>query len=270
MSEYKKVEGLARGLKLLGLIGSFPSGRARIVNLANASGLHRTTVKRLLETLRAEGYLNYDVNNRYYYLALKARQFGDGCVDEAWLVATAMPALMELQAEVIWPTDIATPEGDQMVIRESTRRFSPFAFHDTMIGARIPMLYTAVGRAYLGYSSDQVRRAIAMYVAKDVERISGEQAMIEQLGKQAREQGFGANFGEWLEQRRFGGLAMPIQLQDGRVLGCINVVFLNSAVSPSEAVKRFLEPLQRTAARIEAELAENSYTMPEARQLSHA
>jgi hypothetical protein len=35
-------------------------------------------------------------------------------------------------------------------------------------------------------------------------------------------------------------------------------------------VKRFLEPLQRTAARIEAELAENSYTMPETRQLSHA
>lgn len=267
MSEYKRVEGLARGLKLLGLIGTFESGRARIVDLANASGLHRTTVKRLLETLRSEGYLNYDVNNRYYYLALKARRFADGCVDEAWLVATAMPALMELQSEIIWPTDIATPEGDRMVIRESTRRFSPFALHDTMIGARIPMLYTAAGRAYLGFSSDQVRRAIAMYIARDAGRIGGEHALIQRLGQQAREQGYGANFGEWLKQRRFGGLAVPIQLDDGLVLGCISVVFLNSAVSPSGAVSLFLEPLQRMANRIQAELAE-SYAMPETRLLS--
>ena len=249
MAQYKKVEGLIRGIELLRLIGTFESGRARVTDLTAASGLHRTTVKRLLETLRSVGYLTYDEKNRRYYLALKARQLSEGFVDEKWIVATASPALLKLQSEVVWPTDLATPEGDQMVIRESTRRFSPFSFHRSMTGTRLPMLTTSVGRAYLGYCSGPERKAIATYVDARSDSRLYNGAYVEKIAKETRQQGYGSSFGDWSNERKFGGIAVPIQV-DGRVFGCINVVFLRSSILPEAAVEKFVAPLWNTAKNI--------------------
>lgn len=50
---YKDVRSLARGLDVLKALNRAPGGRASTTDLAKACGVHRTTVKRLLETLRA-------------------------------------------------------------------------------------------------------------------------------------------------------------------------------------------------------------------------
>lgn len=252
--KYKKVEGLARGLELLRLVSNMESGRARVAELASETGLHRTTVKRLLETLCGEEYLTYDRDNRYYYLSLRARQLSEGFVDEKWIVATAAPALVELLGDVVWPSDLATPQGDQMVIRETTRRFSPFSFHRSMVGTRIPMASTSVGRAYLAYCTDQQRRAIVAYMDAYAESDRDNAATVELLVEQTLAQGYGSSYGEWSAERRFGAIAVPMRLGD-QVLGCINIVFLLSSISPSEAGQRFAEPLWRAARKIEATLA---------------
>ena len=50
-ADYKTVRGLSRGLLLLNLLNKFDGG-ATVGTLAEFSGLHRTTVRRLLETLQ--------------------------------------------------------------------------------------------------------------------------------------------------------------------------------------------------------------------------
>lgn len=50
---YKTVRGLSRGLLLLKLLNKFDGGATPGL-LAEFSGLHRTTVRRLLETLQEE------------------------------------------------------------------------------------------------------------------------------------------------------------------------------------------------------------------------
>jgi IclR family mhp operon transcriptional activator len=52
-TDYKTVRGLSRGLLLLNLLNKFDGG-ATVSTLAEFSGLHRTTVRRLLETLQEE------------------------------------------------------------------------------------------------------------------------------------------------------------------------------------------------------------------------
>jgi DNA-binding IclR family transcriptional regulator len=48
-----------------------------------------------------------------------------------------------------------------------------------------------------------------------------------------------------------GAIAVPILSRD-RVLGCVNVTFTRSAMSPVEAAHQFLAEMRRTAGRIGA------------------
>ncbi|EXJ11818.1 helix-turn-helix domain-containing protein [Nitrincola nitratireducens] len=52
-TEYKTVRGLTRGLLLLNTLNRLDGG-ASISELAKLTGIHRTTVRRLLETLQDE------------------------------------------------------------------------------------------------------------------------------------------------------------------------------------------------------------------------
>ena len=61
-TEYKTVRGLTRGLMLLNMLNRLDGG-ASVGLLAELSGLHRTTVRRLLETLQDEGYVRRSLSD---------------------------------------------------------------------------------------------------------------------------------------------------------------------------------------------------------------
>ncbi|VFS59728.1 YiaKLMNOPQRS operon repressor [Raoultella planticola] len=123
-ADYKTVRGLSRGLLLLNLLNKFDGG-ATIGTLAEFSGLHRTTVRRLLETLQEEGYVRRSRSDDSFRLTLKIRQLSEGFRDEHWISALATPLLGELLREVLWPTDISTLDVDAMVVRETTHALQP-------------------------------------------------------------------------------------------------------------------------------------------------
>ncbi len=50
-AEYGTVRSLVRGLELLRVLNRHDKGRASLAQIASGTGLHRTTVRRLLETL---------------------------------------------------------------------------------------------------------------------------------------------------------------------------------------------------------------------------
>ena len=111
-AEYKAVRGLSRGLLLLNLLNKFDGG-ATVSTLAEFSGLHRTTVRRLLETLQDEGYVRRSRSDDSFRLTIKVRQLSEGFRDEHWISALATPLLGELLREVLWPTDITTLDVDE-------------------------------------------------------------------------------------------------------------------------------------------------------------
>ncbi|MNE99604.1 DNA-binding transcriptional activator MhpR [compost metagenome] len=64
-----------------------------------------------------------------FRLALKVRELSEGFRDEQWISAIAAPLLGDLLQRVVWPTDICTLGVDEMVVRETTHRFSRLSFH---------------------------------------------------------------------------------------------------------------------------------------------
>ncbi len=253
---YRHVQGLSRGLAILHAISRTTNGCATITDLSAVTGLHRTTVRRLLKTLETEGYVRRSASDDSYRLAHKIRQLGDGFTDDEWISEIGAPVLGELLQKLVWPSDLSTIDGTSMLVRETTHRFSPLSFHRAMIRQRMPVLTTAAGRAYLAHCGPEEREEILrMILAGDDEQaaLARNRLQVDRVLERVLQQGYASNDGEWTQQSKVSALALPLR-HHGRVLGAINVVFLKKAVTISEGAERYLPHLRAAAWKIEQRL----------------
>ena len=248
---YKEVRGLARGLQVLKALNRLPGGIGSTTELARACDLDRTTTKRLLETLRAEGLVRQGERDGQYYLTFEIRSLSEGFQDEAWITRIG-PMMQAAVRELHWPCDLATPEAGFMVVRESTHRWSALSQHRTMIGEKLPMLVTATGRAYLAASSPAERNALIDLLRQREDqwgKLARDTEYIERIVAETRRRGHAVNQGEWIRERDFGAIAVPVR--HGRdLLGALNLVFPKSAVQEEDIERRYLPALKRLAAAI--------------------
>ncbi|MBP0636766.1 MULTISPECIES: DNA-binding transcriptional regulator [unclassified Cupriavidus] len=256
---YANVRGLTRGLDVLRALNRMESGRATAQQLAQETGLHRTTVRRLLETLLAQGFVRRSESDDTFRLTLQVRTLSEGFTDDEWISTTAAPLMGELLQQVVWPSDLTTPDGDAMIIRETTHRFSPLSFHRAMVGRRLPMLLTASGRAYFANCTEPEQESIVAMLRSGAggERqaaLASDAQFVQNLVKRVRQDGFSTNHGDWSEQRNISAIAVPLRAGE-RVLGSLNVVYLSRALKPAEAEAKFVAPLAGIAGKIAAGLA---------------
>ncbi len=255
-TEYKAVRGLIRGLALINSLNRVDGG-ASTAKLAQLSGLHRTTVRRLLETLQAEGYVRRSESDDSYRLTLKVRELSEGFRDEQWIGSIAAPLLGELLQEVVWPTDLCTLDGDDMIIRETTHRFSRLSFHRSMVGRRLPLLMTATGRAYFAFCPTAEREElIELMIARKDEQspLAADRRFVERLVEHTRRIGYGENNAHWEMERKIAAVAVPI-MHEQRVMGCLNLVYIAKAMPVEEAARRYLGAMRKVVSTIENGLA---------------
>lgn len=253
--QYKNVRGLSRGLELLHLLNRAYGG-AKIKDLAEWSGIHRTTVRRILETLSSEGYVRRSPSDDSYQLTIKVRDLSEGFQDAQWISQLAAPLLGQLLQEVIWPTDLCTRDGDAMVIRETTHRFSKLSFHRDMVGRRLPLLMTAIGRAYIAYCPDEERDEILTQLRQQGDRqgeLANDDDYVRRVIRQTRDQGYGANNRDWGAEGNIAAIARPI-MREGEVVGCINLVYIAEAMTPEEAANKYLKNINSIIGKIEDQL----------------
>lgn len=259
MAKYTNVRGLARGLQVLRALNAMDNGRATSQQLSEATGLHRTTVRRLLETMVEEGVVRRSVSDDSFRLTLAVRALSEGFTDDERIATVAPPIMGQLMQRVVWPSDLTTPDGGAMIIRETTHRFSPLSFHRAMVGRRLPMLMTAAGRAYFAACPDAEREDILDLLrlgegGETQRKLAADDGFVRNLVRQVRKDGYGSNRGDWDDQRKIGAVAVAIPY-DGRVLASLNVIYLDHAIGAQEAARRFVPELQRAAAEMVAALA---------------
>ena len=234
--------------------------RAAVHTLADALRLPRTTTFRLLETLRAEGYVERDPTNDCYRPAIRARALSEGFDDEAMLVHIARPLLTALGVAIPWPLAIATADGATMMVRQTTYREAAgpdgvFALEPHGVGVRVPMLGTAAGRVYLAHCSKQERDALLELLSRSSlpeDRLARNRTEVERLLNETRAQGFGMANGE----RRVAdevGLALPVRRNE-RVLATLGIRYVASALPLRSAVEQFLPRMRHLVQQIEVSL----------------
>lgn len=249
----RPIRALHRGLAVLTQLNQLQ--RASINTLALAVRLPRTTTYRILETLRAAGYVTRDRKDDCYLPTLRVCTLSAGYDREVMLEQRARPLLAELSREILWPLTLSTPSGPSMLVRETTDRNCPLALEPIEVGARLPMLSTAAGRAYLAWCAPQLRNAVLELLAhspRPEDRLAQDRQECERLMSETRTQGFSlATRARRVSEET--SLAIPIRAED-QVLATLMVRFAATAVTLRSAAEQFLPRMREIVTSLERHL----------------
>ena len=161
---------LLRGLTLLEMIGDAREG-ATVTDLAAHSGLDKGTVSRLLSTLREAGWAYQSPEDRRYRLAGKALALSHDYTNRVDLRALAMPLLSRLRDEWNETVHLGVIEGNEVVYVERLDGTASVQVV-SIVGQRLPMARTAMGKAFLSAlpAEERERRAKEQQLVRHTER----------------------------------------------------------------------------------------------------
>lgn len=252
MASFNTVRALQRGLDVLEALNRCDGAKAQ--HLARVVQLPRPTVYRLLETMQTLGYVTRSESDESWHLTLRVKALAAGFHDDTWVTRIAAPILRALGRDVLWPVDLVTFERDRMVIRETTHPASPFSIDRGMVSVRLPILRVSSGRAYLAFCPADEREATLERLrrsANEDDRPARDRAYVEQMLARTRADGYGSRTEGF--NPHTASISVPVTWND-RVLACITLIWIASALSFDEAVGRYLAPLRRAAGEIQAGL----------------
>ena len=239
------VQTLAKGLALIASFG--PDARSMtIADAANRTGYSRAAARRILRTLEALDYARQEGGR--YSLTPKVLTLGFSFLRSSEIGERVNPILRRASDEIRETCSLGLPSGTNMVyVAHAICEDRLFSTRFT-IGARLPMVATAIGRAYLAHLDPATRETKMTEIAPKSETphtVIDRGALRVLLNKVAA-QGYAATE----EEYELGALsvAVPVPGASGHAIGAINVVVNKGRVTLKDMAEDFV-PILNEAAR---------------------
>jgi IclR family mhp operon transcriptional activator len=223
------------------------------------TGLPKSTLVRLLETLIDEGYVVRVSRREGYALTEAVLRLSAGMRHRDVLVDVARPLMEAFTQEHRWQVSLATSENSWMVVRFTTRHLSPFAREEIFLNRRVTLLKSAIGRAYMASCSPEEQEYILRLVEDrgpgEIEDAGGRERLAAIL-RRVRRDGYATIVRPPDDPSR--SFAIPILDRDrpDRPLGSVVIFYYRSVMTEAEAVAKYLPPLQALSGAIADGLAE--------------
>ncbi len=160
---------LERGLDVL---RAFRPGTEYLTNgdLSDLLGLAKSTVSRLTQTLVRTGFLDYDGGRSAYRLAPTFLGLAHAMHQGSSLLQAASPLMIKVAREHQVNVSLAAADRDEMIYLESIRLSQRKTPRNVLVGQRLPMDITSLGRACLaGLGEAQRETLIATFCARRCE-----------------------------------------------------------------------------------------------------
>lgn len=250
---YPPVESVRRALEVLTALN-----RLRIATVGDLhlkTGLPKPTIVRMLDTLIVDGYVARDNMCGGYRVTHRVRLLDSGYDGIAQILEIARPRAVDLTNQIKWPVGLAVLDGDAMAVQLWTGPISPWVHINTLLGHRPNLVTSAMGRAYLAFSSDAERERLIQMLREKPEMNFGpeEEARFRAILAHVREEGYALRAPR-TEPRRNTTIAMPIR-SNGSVLASMTVSFFTTSVPKSRVGVRIIKPLRETIEKIEQDFA---------------
>lgn len=213
------IEALARGLEVIRVFGSFKK-RLSLSEIAAATNLARPTVRRILITLEALGYVNSA--DGLFSLTPRVLDLGTAHVASSNIWDLTRPHLLKLVAELDESSSIAELDGGDIVY--VSRVAVPKLITLTVsIGTRFPAYATSLGKVLLAGLSDEealrIRHTPSTSTIKPAWQPTDEEFLT--AIRQVRAKGWAMTDQQLAPAIR--SVAAPIRNGDGVVVAAINV-----------------------------------------------
>lgn len=235
-------------LRSLRLISSMNESRAFSINeLHQATGLPKSTIHRILLTLRSDAYVIMD-DTGSYRLAGKILEVTKGYTEKSILVEAGASIARDVTKRVKWPVAIGTLEETAIVIRFSTLSESPLALRSTLIGHRAPLLSSAMGTAYLSFCSKVEQDVLIQAILKSKEESSVDRGVLAKRFSVVRRRGYGLR----LPARPGESATLAVPIHRGEtVLGLLGMITFGNLMNP-QTIEKHLPILKEAAEKIAA------------------
>ncbi|MEP4380061.1 MAG: helix-turn-helix domain-containing protein [Alphaproteobacteria bacterium] len=261
MAGLQPIRAIERGISVMRALEEL--GTASLHQLHEYTGLHRTTLLRILLTLEQQELVRRGLGDGLYRNTFGLRRM-TGTLDEFdRLAEIAGPVLGRLCERVKWPSDLMVRNGKFMEIKETSRRQTPFLVNRDEVGHQVGFAVTAVGRAYLAFCPraeyDEILDELARS-AHPADQLARTPEKLEPILEQVRAQGYatrdefymGGNYGEGkFFDDGLSAISIPVLAGD-QVLGCVNLVWMRQAVPADAFVADHLADLRAAADEIVA------------------
>jgi len=251
MSTGSPVESVRRAFALLEELN-----RQRITSVQHlhaTTGLPKSTIVRLLDTLCVLGYVANDPRQGGYQVTSGVRSLSSGFHGDPMVVEAARPWAIEFTRQFKLPIGIGVFNRDAIIVRFSTNSDSPMSpFHAT-INMRLPILTRAMGRAYLAFCPAEERAYILdVLAASDHPEDQAARCPedVRDIIARVRRNGF-AERSPAVEPRSSNTFSVPIQFK-GDVLATIGVTYFNSSMPKAKAISSYVPRLLDLARNIES------------------
>ena len=255
MSSGSPVESVRRAFALLEELN-----RQRInsvQHLHEVTALPKSTIVRLLETLRLLGYVANDPRQGGYQVTSGVRTLSSGFHGDPLVVEAARSWAIEFTRRHKLPIGIAVFDRDAMVVRFSTTRESPMSpFHAT-VNMRLPLLTRAMGRAYIAFCPAAERKYILGVLARSAhpeDRAARDPEEVREIIARVRRNGFAERSPD-VPPRSANTFSVPIRHR-GKVLATLGVSYFISAMPKTKAIASYVPPLLDLAKKIEASVGD--------------
>jgi len=260
VEEKRSIQSIARAMRVLEALNR--AGVVQVEQLHRDTKLPKSTLIRILETLTACGYVFQVSRKAGYALTERALRLSAGVRDRDALTSVARPFMDSFTLEHKWQISLGTYDAGSIMVRYSTRRFSPFAPEKTLVGGRTSMVLSALGRAYLAYCTPE-----------EVDCILGQMTRSEDVG--AREMYGAPTIHKMLENVRHTGyaiaerqsddpirsFAVPITHEAEPVLGSVSLFYYRSTMTEEQATQKYLTHLKTMATDISRVLRSDAGAM---------
>jgi DNA-binding IclR family transcriptional regulator len=151
------VKSLIKALRILDALGESSDGRG-ITELGKELRIGKSTVHRLLATLKDEGYVMVDPLTSRYTLGAKIAKLEEQLAQQSPLLRAGVPIIQRLAQECNETANLAILEGGEVlyIAKEESKEPLRASGH---VGRRLPAHSTALGKGLLaGLSDSEVRR----------------------------------------------------------------------------------------------------------------
>jgi DNA-binding IclR family transcriptional regulator len=220
--------------------------------LAQRTGLSKATISRLTYTLAARGLLMYDTHLRRYRLGSTALSLGYPLLASLKVRQIARPLMKRLADEAGGSVSLGIRDRINMVYIETSRGHDAMAFRPD-IGASLPMLTTAMGRAWLAQASpdirDEIMEQIRIQFPAQWKRSA---AAIETAQTDLEQKGFCISRGDWQQDVHAVAVPLPTPV-DGEIL-VFNCGVLTSRLSSDKLERKLAPRLIKLVKQIEDEI----------------
>lgn len=246
-SNKSSVRAITRALRVLSLMNQ--QEMWRLSELHNQTGLPKSTLSRILSTLEQEGYVSSDPKTGLYHLTSAIKTLSSGYRETIALVDVGADIAIRVTGQIKWPLAIGLPRETEIAIYFSTMSYSPLASFTTTIGFRLNMMKTAMGQAYLAFSTPVERSVmINLLIPSSAEDTQVQRrSLMKQLEKVAQD-GYAARYPS--VENETATLAVPI-IVDGSALGSLGMTTFGKALT-NDVISEHVPILRATAKEMSA------------------